>query len=131
MSEEIRKMIDKVKTFNQFIKEEYEHKDTEESYFSSWIDEKDYDSKKKRFVWDAKETLTGFFGTIGVKNEQQIMKRLGQIFDHAMSKTYEHGISFLKDNWEHRSQLNTISKYLNTNDVDLVYDLIDGVFNQD
>ena len=65
------------------------------------------------------------------ENEKQIMKRLEVIFDYAMSKPNEHGINFLRDDYEFRPQIHTIAKYLNTGDVDMVYDIIDGVFNQE
>lgn len=48
-----------------------------------------------------------------------------------MSKPHEHGIHFLRDDDEFKPQIHTIAKYLNTNDVDMVYDTIDGVFNQE
>ena len=70
------------------------------------------------------------FGTVGQNNEKQIMKRLAVIFDNAMNKKYENGIAFLNQNDEHRSQILTISKYLNTGDPDLVYDIINLTFNQ-
>ena len=132
MSEDIRKMIDKVKNFKQFVNEQYEHKDDGSStFFSSWVNEKDYDKKKNMFVWNTKEYLTGFFGTVDLKNEKQIMKRLELIFDYAMSKPNEHGIKFLRDDYEFKPQIHTIAKYLNAEDVNMVYDIIDGVFNQE
>lgn len=112
-------------TIREFLNEQYEHTDDGSStFYSSWVNEKDYNKKKNVFVWDTKEYLTSFFGTVGLKNEKQIIKRLEVIFDYAMSKPHEHGINFL-------TQIHTIAKYLNTNDVDVVYDIIDGVFNQE
>lgn len=119
-------------TIREFLNEQYEHTDDGSStFYSSWVNEKDYNKKKNVFVWDTKEYLTGFFGTVGLKNEKQIIKRLEVIFDYAMSKPHEHGINFLRDDYEFKPQIHTISKYLNTNDVDVVYDIIDGVFNQE
>ena len=119
-------------TIREFLNEQYEHTDDGSStFYSSWVNEKDYNKKKNVFVWDTKEYLTSFFGTVGLKNEKQIIKRLEVIFDYAMSKPHEHGINFLRDDYEFKPQIHTIAKYLNTNDVDVVYDIIDGVFNQE
>jgi hypothetical protein len=119
-------------TIRGFLNEQYEHTDDGSStFYSSWVNEKDYDKRKNVFVWDVKEYLTGFFGTVGLKNEKQIMKRLEVIFDYAMSKPNEHGINFLRDDYEFRPQIHTIAKYLNTDDVDMVYGIIDGLFNQE
>ena len=119
-------------TIREFLNEQYEHTDDGLStFYSSWVNEKDYNKKKNVFVWDTKEYLTSFFGTVGLKNEKQIIKRLEVIFDYAMSKPHEHGINFLRDDYEFKPQIHTIAKYLNTNDVDVVYDIIDGVFNQE
>ena len=127
----MREMIDKVKNFRQSINEQYKLEDDgNTTFYSNWINEKDYDTKRKRFVLDTKEYLTGFFGTVGFKNEHQIMKRLVVIFDYAMNKIHDHGIYFLKDNGEYKTQIFTIAKYLK-GDEDTVYSIIDGVFNQE
>ena len=66
-------------TIREFLNEQYEHKDDGSStFYSSWVNEKDYDKRKNVFVWDTKEYLTGFFGTVGLKNEKQIMNSLNR-----------------------------------------------------
>ncbi len=97
---------------------------------STWADENTPEAKRNRFVWDVKESLTGHFGTSNVKGgDKAIMRAVGNIYDEAM-KTTEYGINYRKNNSsEYKSSIFTIAKLLDTNDVDLIYDIINNEFN--
>ena len=125
--EKIRKIV------RNIIKEQYQddRNELDVTFYSSWPYEKDYKSQKHTFIIDTKEHLTGYFGTVGLKKEAQIMKKLGQIFDYAMSyKNYDSGINFYTESGNIKPQINTIAGLLEADDVDVVYDIIDGTFNQ-
>jgi hypothetical protein len=111
------------------VKQTNESVTNTEDVVSKWAHEKDYDSKKKMFVVDTKEYLTGYFGTVELEKEKKIMTILSNIFDDAMKKKHHHGIDYVKNDSDYKAGIYTIAKCLKTNDTDTVYDMIDNIFN--
>ncbi len=105
--------------------------ETEAAFVSEWPNLTNYDDKRKTFAWDTKEYLTGFFGVVGVEGSQTLLAYLYKIFDFAMGRKYDMGISYTTSTGQMKPQIYSMAKILDTNDVDMVYDIINGTFNQD
>jgi len=101
-----------------------------------WYDMSDPKEQEKMFVWDTKEYLTGYFGTIGLENEKKVMANLLKIFREAKADIHQHGT-----NPDYR-YVNAICKYMGFKRIktefypngeyeeyEMVHDIIDLNFN--
>lgn len=120
----------KLKKFKDFLKESIDY-ENDIDVKSTWFLHPDFKSKKQTFIHDCLEYLSGYFGTNNPSyDRKKAYSIISKIFTHAM-KSSGRGIDFLKDSGEHRKEIETLCSIYNTNDSDLVYDIIDVIFNCD
>jgi hypothetical protein len=72
--------------FSIFVSQSWGMNPNHKTSNMKWQDYKTEKEQRHSFAWDAKEALTGHFGTVGAKNDQKIYNSLKRLWGKLMKK---------------------------------------------
>lgn len=124
----MRKIIRKILSEQEVIEPELEQPVERKEWEPRWVYEKDYESKKRAYVSDSIENLTGHFGVNPSYNPKRLYNIISNIFDASMKDIYHQGIKV------GFNQIESIAKNVAGNDyeegdAETVFDILNNEFN--
>jgi hypothetical protein len=125
---ELRKIIRHALSEHEFSNSELKTFPERKDWEPRWVYEKDYASKKRSYVNDTIEYLTGFFGINSSFNRTRLDIVVGNIFDATMKDIYHHGVK-LGFNQAESIARNVLGKGYDDDDVQNVIAILEMQFS--